>query len=188
MRPPSARKYEASARPIACEPPGGDRPVLDVPGEGEDHSHRRGERPLQRQDRVRRTAGEQRARPLSAEAGAERAGRGQEAREPEAGELDRVARDAQRAEQIGEQLVRRAQERGEERLVGARIRSQLARGLVQRPAQQHGRLVVERVGDGGGRVDPAQPVLGRAADSGTTATGPPWGDSRSTRRARTRAA
>jgi len=42
-----------------------------------------------------------------------------------------MPRDAQRAEQIAEELVRRAQERGEQLLVGACILPQLARRLVQ---------------------------------------------------------
>src|SRR5258705_9487455 len=108
---------------------------------------------------MRRTAGKQRARPPSPKASAERSRRGKETRESEAREPDRVPRDSQRGEQIVEELVRCADEGGEELLVGARVRAEPARRLVQRASQEHGRLVVEWVGDGSGRVDPAQPVL-----------------------------
>src|SRR4030095_3272113 len=122
---------------------------------------------------MRRTAGEQGARPLFPEAGAKRPRRREEGRESAAGEAERVPREAQRAEQIGEELVRRAQEGGEELLVGARIGAQPARRLVQRASQEHGRLVVEWVGDGGGRVDPAQPVLRERQAPEHWRTGPP---------------
>ena len=108
---------------------------------------------------MRRTAGEQCARPPSPEAGAERPGRWQETWESESGEPDRVPRNAKGAEEIAEQLVRRVQEGSEELLVGARVFFQLTRRLVQRASQEHGRLVIERMGDGGERGDPAQPVL-----------------------------
>ncbi len=64
------------------------------------------------------------------------------------------------AEQIGEELVRLAQEGSEEPLVGAGVRAETARRLRQRTRQDHGGLVVERVRDGGGRMDPPEAVVG----------------------------
>jgi hypothetical protein len=65
-----------------------------------------------------------------------------------------VLRDPQRAEKIGQKLMRLAKKRREEPLVSASVVAQLSRGVLQRLSQQHGRLAVERVGDGGRRMNP----------------------------------
>src|SRR5438552_3097458 len=85
----------------------------------QDGRDRRGEWPLERQDRMRRQPREQRARAIAAKTGTERPGGGEKPRQSEASQADRMLRDAQRAEEVGEQVVRCAQERREEAFVGA---------------------------------------------------------------------
>ena len=80
---------------------------------------------------MRRQPGEQRARAIAAKTGTERSCRREEAGEPEPSQADRMLRDAERAEEVGEQVVRRAQERREEAFVGAGVVAEPARRLAQ---------------------------------------------------------
>ena len=68
---------------------------------------RRGQHPLERQDRVRRAAGEQGAGPLLVESGRAEAGRRAQAVQTEAGHEQRVIRDPDhRTQKVLEQAVR----------------------------------------------------------------------------------
>src|SRR5438067_2210608 len=125
---PEIRRERLADRSRAA---GRNGPFRDVRGEGEDHRDRRGERPLERQDRMRREPREQRARAIAAKTGTERSCRREEAGEPEPSQADRMLRDAERAEEVGEQVVRCAQERREEAFVGARVVAEPARRLAQ---------------------------------------------------------
>jgi len=78
--------------------------------------------------------------------------------QPEAEQLDRVLRDAERREQILEQPVRVLQQRRHQAAIGAGVGPELRHGLLEVLVQQHRRPVVERVGDAEPRLDPLQPV------------------------------
>ena len=71
-----------------------------------------------------------------------------------------MTRYPERAEEVREELVGLVQEWGEETLVGTSVLSEIARRLIERPSEEHGRLAVERVRDGSGRVDPPETMIG----------------------------
>jgi hypothetical protein len=149
------RREGAADRPGAA---GRHRPVLDVRGEREDHPDGRGERPVERQDRVRRAAGEDGPGPPVREPRPEGAGGRAQPRHAEAGEPQRMPRDAEWPEQVGEERVWRREKRGEETHVRGRVGPELGRRRLERAPEQHRGLVVERVRHGHRRADPAEPV------------------------------
>src|SRR5258706_15941387 len=69
-----------------------------------------------------------------------------------------MPRQAERTEEIGEQLVRLLQKRCEEPSIGGAVLAQAAGGVVERAFEDYRRLVVERVGDRGAWANPAQAV------------------------------
>src|SRR5262249_44504695 len=101
---------------------------------------------------------QQRARAGAAEASPKHGGRGEKPEQPEAGHAQRMPRQSQRSEEICEQRVRLAQERCEEPPVRLAVLVQVARSVVERASQEHGRLAIERVRQGRGRTDPAKTV------------------------------
>ena len=145
-----------------------DRPLLYMGREREDQRQRRGRRVGQRQDRVRGAASPQGARRHVAERGACKPGRWPQRERPEADELRRPRRPAERAQDVGEQGVRILEQRGDEPAPGGGVHAEFVAGSLDRAPQQHGRSVVERVGNRGPGADPLEPVLGQrqAAEEG----------------------
>ena len=121
------------------------RPADRMGTHGEDDPEGRAGGRSQRDHRVRAGAGDQGASTLALEARAEEAAGGADAAEPEAGHGERMARRAERAEELAEERVGAPDERTEEPAVGALVGAEAASGELDRPLQHHGRAVVERV-------------------------------------------
>ena len=90
-------------------------------GDEEEETHRRADRARERQDRMGGAAREQSASPLAAKPRARQDSRGQERRDAEAREKQRVAGEMGGPEDLGDQVVRAAKERADEPAVGARV-------------------------------------------------------------------
>ena len=150
--------------PLRAAP--GKRPAVGVAEEPEHEPERRAARRLERQHGVRRQPGEQAAGTLAGEAGAGHAGGGTQRAQAEPRGEQRVARRPQRAEEIGEQLVRAGGERFEELRPRTAVPVQAGRGgrdggccpTAPGTLEHGGRRIVERVRDRGGWLHELQPV------------------------------
>src|SRR5262249_50240111 len=84
---------------------------------------------------------------------------------------ERVARQPEGGERVGEEAVGIAEERREQVLVGASVAAQVARGVGEGLSQEDGGLIVERVCGRGGR---AGPPGGRGGEAAGARGGSPW--------------
>jgi hypothetical protein len=125
----------------------GDRPADRMGTHAEDEPEGGGRGRAERQEGVRAAAGEQGTRPLALEARAGKRPRRADPAEAEAGHGERVAGRAERAEELAEEGVGVANERGEEAAVGGLVVAQLARRPIDLPMEDYSRPVVEGVGE-----------------------------------------
>ena len=100
----------------------------------------------QRQDRVRRAAGDEGPRALAAELRAREERRGAGNPSSEARQQQRVPRDAERRERVAQQGVRVAQEGSNETAIAIAVDAQAFAGALEGAPQHHGGSAVERVG------------------------------------------
>ena len=107
-----------------------------------------------------RAAGEQRASALAAKPPVAQRGGGEQSRCAEAGEQERMPGQMRRTQDLGDQLVRVAEEGADQPAIGGGVRSERIGGRVHRLAKDHRRLPIERVGDRRRRLDPGQSMLG----------------------------
>ena len=118
-------------------------------------------RPFERHNRVCAHAGEHGARPIAAKSEPgqhlSRPHRGQ----AEANERKRVAREAERAEELLDDALPIAGKRPHEAPIRPRIPAELTRRRSNIALHHHSRAIVERMGQGRGRLDPRQAVLGQ---------------------------
>ena len=135
------------------------RPSDEV-GEAAEHQADAGrERTVERQDRVRRQAGEQRRRAVAVEPAPPERRRRTQAVEAEAGQAQRVAGQRQRRRQVVDDGQAALDQRRHQPAPRGTVGAETGRGVVDRAVQQRG-AAVERVGQRDRRVAPAHTVLG----------------------------
>jgi hypothetical protein len=140
-------------------PAPGDRPPSGVPGDLQGEPDGRRRRGVEREDRVGGVAGEERARPFTAERRVrEPAGRAERAK-AEAREEDRVPRQPRRMEHVVEDVWEASQETAGERSVRGPVERVEVRGSGRHVVVEHdGGAVVERVRERRLRVEPLEAV------------------------------
>ena len=110
---------------------------------------------------MRAASGQEGARALALETRARQPRRRAEGARAEARQHQRMARRAQRAEDLAHELVGIADERIEQPAVGLRVRAESAGRLLHGALQHHRGAVVERVGQRRVGVRQLEPVLGQ---------------------------
>ena len=118
-----------------------------------------GRRPFQRHDRVRGHPREQGAGALAAEQQPGQACGGQQGRQAEAHEADRMPLEAQWAEHLCQHVAPVRGQRPHQPPIGARIGAELRGGGLDRPFDQDRRTVIQGMCDGRGWENPRQAVF-----------------------------
>ena len=183
--PPLARSSATRASAMACDPEAASGQPARCPRSAEEHADAGGDRTVERQERVRRDAGEQGRRVITLEARpAQRGGRA-DGVQPEAGHRDRVIGQRQRREDVVDQAEAAADDGGEQAAPRRSVDAEAGGCRLDRPLQQDG-VVIERMGERSVRLDPAQTVAFERHASATPARRCPADGSPSTRRGRSR--
>jgi len=118
------------------------------------------DRRVEREERVRREAGEDRARPVAAERAAREDARGPERHEAEARQRDRMPGERQERTGHGRPQPRKvARDLADGARPGARVGAETGGGALDRAVHEDGGAVVEGMRQRRRRVDPADAVV-----------------------------
>ena len=138
-----------------------DRPADRMAGEPEDQADRRRGPVFQRQDRMRGQAGDQGFRRRLGEPPPGQASRGLDGAKPETRRQDRMTRDPEWPDQIGEDRIGVVHEGAHQPSVRGCIPAQGAARPLERSLEDRRSTVVERMRQRNGRVDQLQAVIGQ---------------------------
>ena len=142
-----------------------DRPPDGVSRDGEKEAERRRAERVERQERVRRIPGEERSRVGPAKS-ARQAGGGPERTKSEPRHHKRMARGPKRWRQhVLREFVPGTHERSVQLPPIPPARPEPLGGRIERPIEQHGGAVVERVSERGGGLDPLEAEAGQRQGS-----------------------
>ncbi len=131
-------------------------------GSGEDHADARRSPAIERGDRMRREPGQQRPRPIAVEPPADEPGR-RKRPAAEAQSRHRMERRPERAvEGPGPRRRPVVHEGADEPAIRRAVTAEAECGLLDGPVEDHGRAVVEGVGERDGGMDPLEPVVPEA--------------------------